>query len=238
MITGFFNINKPSGLTSAAVVGRVKRIIRQKDLGHMGTLDPMASGVLIVAAGRGATKQFDILHKRKKEYVAGFKFGTDTDTLDTTGKVISSGGAVPDEADLRAALPKLTGKLMQMPPAFSAKSVNGEKAYKIARRGETVILSPKEVEVFSFSLLSRESADTFVFKVICGGGTYIRSLARDLGALLGTTAVMSSLVRTESAGLNVKGAVTLEELSEGFEKYIIPVGEMLDMQGAADGNKA
>ena len=156
MITGFFNVNKPSGLGSTKVVSMVKHILSQRDLGHMGTLDPMASGVLIVAAGRQATKMFDELHKRKKEYIAGFKFGMDTDTLDTTGKIVSEGGAVPKIEDIKAQLDKLIGKISQVPPAYSAKNVNGVKAYKLARQGENFVLKPKEVEVFSFDFLRSE----------------------------------------------------------------------------------
>ena len=220
MITGFFNINKPAGLTSAKVVSRVKRIINQRDLGHMGTLDPMATGVLIVAAGRQATKMFDELHKRPKEYIAEFKFGIDTDTLDITGTVLSEGGRIPDDGEILKALPSLTGKISQIPPAYSAKSVNGVKAYKLARRGETFDLKPKTIEVFSFNLLSCNTYNTFRFKIVCGGGTYIRSLARDLGALLGTKCVMSGLVRTMNAGFRIENAVTLEELEKDYLKYL------------------
>lgn len=221
MIIGFFNINKPAGLTSAAVVGRVKRIIKQKDLGHMGTLDPMATGVLIVAAGRPATRMFDVLHKKSKEYVAEFKFGIDTDTLDTTGKILFSDGPVPEEESVKNALPGFIGKLMQTPPAYSAKNVNGVKAYTLARRGEEVTLPPKEVEVHEFELISKTVPDTYKFRIKCGGGTYIRSLARDLGAALNTKCVMSSLIRTESAGFLLENAVTLEELEKGWEKQVI-----------------
>ena len=216
MITGFFNINKPAGLTSAAVVSRVKRIVGQRDLGHMGTLDPMATGVLIVAAGRKATKMFDVLHKKPKEYIAEFKFGVDTDTLDTTGAVTSSGGKIPDQNAIAAALPSQTGKIRQVPPAYSAKSVNGVKAYKLARRGEEIVLKPKEVEIYSFELLRQMGADTFEFKIGCGGGTYIRSMARDLGAALQTKCVMSALQRTKSCGFNIEDAVTLEELGRDY----------------------
>jgi len=193
----------------------------------MGTLDPMATGVLIVAAGRAATKMFDILHKRPKEYIAGFQFGVDTDTLDTTGKSISEGGLVPEADDIIKALPLQIGKIMQTPPAYSAKSVGGVKAYKLARRGEMPELKPKEVEIFAFEYLGQTDADTFKFRIECGGGTYIRSIARDLGAALGTKCIMSSLIRTKSAGFTVENAVSLEELAEDFNKYLVEANKII-----------
>ena len=225
-MVGFFNINKPAGLTSAAAVSRVKRIVNQRDLGHMGTLDPMATGVLIVAAGRAATKMFDALHKKPKEYVAEFKFGIDTDTLDTTGTVLSAGGLVPDKEAIIKALPSQIGKIQQVPPAYSAKSVNGVKAYKLARQGKDFELKPKEVDIFAFELLEQTSADTFKFRIECGGGTYIRSIARDLGAALGTKCVMSALVRTKSAGFRIEDAVTPEELQTDYMKYLYDYREI------------
>ena len=227
MITGFFNVNKPAGMTSATVVSKVKRIVNQRDLGHMGTLDPMATGVLIVAAGRYATKMFDLLHKRPKEYIAEFKFGIDTDTLDTTGSVISDGGSIPGINAVKNALHLQTGKIMQVPPAYSAKNIGGVKAYKLARRGAEFELKPKEVEVFSFELLEQTGIDAFKFKIVCGGGTYIRSMARDLGAALGTKCVMSALTRTKSGCFDIANAVTLEELSKDYTKHLMSIGDVI-----------
>ena len=226
MIAGFFNIDKPAGLTSAAVVSRVKRIVNQRDLGHMGTLDPMATGVLIVAAGRAATKMFDTLHRKPKEYIAEFKFGVDTDTLDTTGTVISAGGRIPEKDEIIKALPPLTGKIAQVPPAYSAKSVNGVKAYKLARQGKDFELKPKEVEIFCLELLGQTAPDTYKFRIECGGGTYIRSIARDLGAALGTKCVMCGLIRTKSAGFPLENAVTLDELQKDYMKYLYDYREI------------
>jgi len=262
IVVGFFNINKPAGMTSAGVVSRVKRIIRERGVGHMGTLDPMATGVLPVAVGRAATKLFDKLQEKRKEYVAQFKFGVDTDTLDTTGAVLSECGRVPTAEEIKNVLPEFIGKISQVPPAYSAKSINGVRAYTLARRGEEVILKPKEIIVYDIQLnpslraceaiqkterefeqncvvcvcndaenISIQATapvdDTFTFRITCGSGTYIRALARDIAARLNTVAAMSALVCTKSGMFTIEDAVTLEQLAESPEKWLIGVDKVL-----------
>ncbi|GHV00194.1 hypothetical protein FACS1894211_07000 [Clostridia bacterium] len=223
MIIGFFNVYKEKGMTSAAAVGKLKRILRQKGLGHMGTLDPMAEGVLPIAAGRPATKMFDLLRAKKKEYAAEFTFGILTDTLDTTGKITAEGGHVPSEAEIRAVLPRFLGRISQLPPDYSAKSVGGVRAYDLARRGAETNLKPVEIKIYEYELTGNKGGGVFGFRILCGGGTYIRALARDLGTALGTHCVMSALTRTKSGCFTVEDARTLKEIEENPEAAVVGV---------------
>ena len=226
MQSGFININKPAGLSSAAVVSKVKRAAKIS-CGHMGTLDPMAGGVLPVALGNAA-RLFSYLIDKEKVYRAEFRFGLSTDTLDSTGALLCEGGRVPSEAEIRAALPALTGNIEQMPPAYSAKSVNGVRAYKLARQGVSVELKPKTVRVLSFELVQRTGEDRFEFLIRCGGGTYIRSLARDLAESLGTCAVMSALVREKSGYFTLENSIGLDEL-ENWSAHLTPPDAVFDL---------
>lgn len=225
-LTGFVDLYKPVDMTSSDAVcivrGVLSRMIggRQKT-GHLGTLDPAACGVLPIALGK-ATKLFDILAFKQKEYVARFTFGRTTDTLDSAGSVTQRGGRVPAREEVERAARELTGRIMQVPPAYSAKSVDGRRAYSYARSGSAVELPAKEVFVKEIRLLSAEG-DTFEFSVVCGGGTYIRSLARDMAARLGTVAYMSALTRTRSGVFTAADAVSLEEFRKDPLKYVLPV---------------
>lgn len=224
-MTGFINIKKETGVSSAFVVNKVKRLAGMP-AGHMGTLDPLASGVLPVALGN-ACRLFDYFSDKKKTYLARFRFGVTTDTLDSEGEKFFQ-GEVPTEKDILSALPALTGKIMQVPPAYSAKSVNGVRSYQLARAGKEVELKAKEVEIFSFRLLSKTAPDEFSFEIICSSGTYIRALARDLAAKLNTHAYMSALERTASGIFTIENAVTLGELTkENIQSYLIPTEEVL-----------
>lgn len=233
---GFVNVDKPSGMTSSAVVNRVKWLTGLP-CGHMGTLDPLASGVLPVGVGN-ATRLFEYFLNKQKEYVAEFTFGVTSDTLDSTGELIP-GGAVPAAEEIASVLPRFVGKLSQIPPRYSAKNINGRRGYDLARAGVDFELPPKEVTVYSFELLgAAEKADTFRFKIRCGGGTYIRSLARDVAEALGTKAVMSALRRTQSGCFEIGNAIAFEALNEDtiarailptervlpFETLVLPVG--------------
>lgn len=224
---GFVNVDKPSGMTSSVVVNRVKWLTGLP-CGHMGTLDPLASGVLPVGVGN-ATRLFDWFLDKEKEYVAEFVFGVTSDTLDTTGELMSCGG-VPSEGAVAAALPRFVGEIDQVPPRYSAKNVNGRRGYDLARAGVSFELPPKRVKVYAFDLLGRseEREDAFRFRIRCGGGTYIRSLARDLGAALGTGGVMSALRRTQSGCFLIGDAVPFALLNEeNIEKYILPTENTL-----------
>lgn len=224
-MTGFINVNKETGVSSAFVVNRVKRLFKTP-AGHMGTLDPLASGVLPVAVGN-ACRLFDYFAGKKKTYLARFRFGVTTETLDNEGEKIFK-GEVPCANDIENALPALTGKIAQIPPAYSAKSVNGVRSYVLAREGREVELAPKEVEIFSFRLLEQTAPDEFAFEIVCGSGTYIRALARDLAAELKTYAYMSNLERTASGIFTIESAVALDRITaENASEFLIPTEEVL-----------
>lgn len=224
-VTGFVNLSKPAGMTSSDAVCIVRGVLsrtiggRQKT-GHLGTLDPLATGVLPIALGK-ATALFDFLAFKTKRYVAEFTFGTATDTLDRGGKTVRDGGRIPSAEEIAAVLARFTGEFMQTPPAYSAKSVNGRRAYSYARSGEAVELAPKTVRVDSFELIGGGEG-VYEFAIECGGGTYIRSLARDVAEALGTCAYMSALTRTQSGPFTAENAVTPDEFRLAPEKHIIP----------------
>ncbi|MDQ8160845.1 MAG: tRNA pseudouridine(55) synthase TruB [Gemmatimonadota bacterium] len=221
MITsGLLYVDKPVGITSHDVVSIVRRAARTKRVGHAGTLDPFATGLLVLAVN-AATRLLPYVVGEPKVYEAVIRFGWETDTDDSTGQpgrtapsptaaVLADAAAPP----LRDAIAALTGTLAQQPPAFSAKHVNGERAYALARRGETVDLPPVTVHVFGWEWLS-STADTLVVRIQCGGGTYIRALARDLGRALGSAAHCDSLRRVASGPATVIHAESLEKLEPG-----------------------
>jgi len=225
-MTGFICVNKEEGASSAKEVARIKKLCGFP-CGHMGTLDPLASGVLPVAIGNAA-RLFDYFLKKEKTYIATFKFGTSYDTLDITGNTQKSGGRIPDEAEIISVLPKLEGDVMQVPPNYSAKCVKGKRGYELARQGIEFSLPPKKVYIKSIKLLSKVSDDSFSFEIECGGGTYIRSIARDMATLLDTYACMSALVRTKSGAFTIENSVKSVELNEeNIWDYIIPCENVL-----------
>ena len=228
---GFFNVDKPSGLVSSTVVNKLKWL-SGAPCGHMGTLDPLASGVLPVGVGNAA-RLFDYFLEKEKEYIAEFTFGVDSDTLDSTGKLVY-GGHVPTEREISAVLPTFFGDIMQVPPKYSAKNVNGKRGYELARAGVEFELAPKKVHIYGMELLgeSEDKENTYRIKINCGGGTYIRSLARDIAEALGTKAVMSSLLRTKSGVFTLDKAIPFSLLEsdpcmEELEKWLIPTESVL-----------
>lgn len=225
-MTGFVIIDKKTGVSSAREVNIIKKLT-QTPCGHMGTLDPMASGVLPVAIGNAA-RLFDYFLDKRKIYEAQFIFGFDSDTLDTTGIILKSGGYVPSEDEIERVLPEFCGEIMQVPPKYSAKNVEGKRGYQLARAGIDFELPPKKVNIYSVKLKGRVSEDSFSFIIECGGGTYIRSVARDLGERLGTCAIMSSLKRIQSGVFTLENAVQSEKLTaENIEKHIIKTESVL-----------
>ncbi|MCX4287166.1 MAG: tRNA pseudouridine(55) synthase TruB, partial [Clostridia bacterium] len=174
-MNGFINIIKPVGATASDIVVCLKNILHERKVGHLGTLDPGASGVLPVAVGQ-ATKLFSFLTDKIKYYRAFFTFGKTTDTLDSYGIVTERNDVCVDTDIIRGVLSGFVGEFEQMPPSYSAKSVDGVRAYKLARNGVDVSLSPKKITVYEIELISKSSDDTYVFDIKCGGGTYIRSL--------------------------------------------------------------
>ena len=226
-MNGFINCCKPTGMTSSDVVSKIKRLFKGVKTGHMGTLDPGAAGVLPIALGK-ATRLFDFLTDKKKLYRGRFTFGVTTDTLDSYGKVLEREGRIPTQEEIKKVLYELTGRISQIPPAYSALSIGGVRAYDLARKNVEIELPTREVDVFSFELLRQTAEDTFEFDILCGGGTYIRSLARDLALKCGTVGYMSSLIRLSSGVFDIKESFTLEEIEENPEKAVLPVETVLD----------
>ena len=228
---GFINVDKPSGIVSSTVVNKIKWL-SGVPCGHMGTLDPLASGVLPVGVGN-ATRLFDYFLEKEKEYVAEFTFGVDSDTLDSTGNLIQ-GGHVPNESEISAVLPQFFGDIMQVPPKYSAKNVNGRRGYDLARAGIDFELQPKKIHIYGMECLGKVEGkdDTFRVKIRCGGGTYIRSIGRDVAEVLGTKAVMSALRRTQSGIFTLQNAIPFSVLEqdpplEELQKYLIPTEDVL-----------
>lgn len=224
-MTGFVNVYKPEGMGSTKVVGRVKYLLKTP-CGHMGTLDPLACGVLPVGIGNAA-RLFDYFLQKEKRYSARFVFGATTDTLDREGEIVR-GGRVPSTDEIAAALPAFIGEIMQTPPRYSAVSVNGRRGYDLARSGRDFELSAKKVKIASFTLREQTAPDEFAFDIVCGGGTYIRSLARDLAEALGTKGYMSYLCRTASGVFTCETSVPFDSLTaENIRDYIIPTDSVL-----------
>jgi len=210
--------------------GALKKMGIKEKVGHLGTLDPNATGVLPVSIGK-ATRLFDFFLKKDKEYVAEFTFGKTTDTLDACGNITFINDTISTFEDFSIAINTLKGKYMQVPPSYSAKSVNGRKAYDLAREGKEVTLEPKEVEIFNVSDLKEISANTFSSKICCSSGTYIRAIARDLANLMGTVGYMSALCRTRAGTFNLTEAVELNTLLAGdVTKFVKPVIQYLPLE--------
>ena len=217
--SGIILINKPKGISSNKVVNIVKHTLHAKKCGHLGTLDLEGEGLLPVTVN-SATKLFDFFLKKDKTYVTNFVFGYETDTLDTAGKIVKQGEVNFTEQELETAVKSMIGKYMQMPPQYSAKKVGGKVAYKEARSGKKISLTPKEVEITDFKILGKVEENVYRFEITCSSGTYIRSIARDLAYHLGTYGSMQCILRTRCGGFYLKDAVTLEELKDGKFKLI------------------
>lgn len=218
---GFLNIYKPSGITSFAVVNKIKKLLNIKKVGHMGTLDPMACGVLPIAIGK-ATRLFDYSLQKDKTYRVIFEFGYSTNTLDSDGEVIVRDNKLPSIVDISNVLPKMIGKCNQVPPNFSAKKVNGVRAYDLAREGVEFELKPKEIEIYNMDLIKQIDESKFEFIISCSSGTYIRSIGRDLAYLLNMNACMVFLERVESGIFCLDNSVKLEDINESnFDKFLI-----------------
>ncbi len=224
-MTGFINILKEEGVSSTYAVNRLKRLSGEA-CGHMGTLDPLASGVLPVGIGNAA-RLFEYFLGKRKVYLARFRFGVTSASLDRESELVF-GGVVPPREEIERVLPRFEGEIDQIPPAFSAKVVNGMRSYKYARQGKEVALAPKRVKIERFRLLEQTSPDEFLFEIVCGGGTYIRALARDLAAELGTQGMMSGLRRTASGVFTEETGVALGALThENLQNYLIPTDSVL-----------
>lgn len=216
-MNGVVLIYKEKGFTSFDVVAVVRKLTGQKKVGHTGTLDPNATGVLPVLLGT-ATKAQDIIPSHNKRYRADFRFGIATDTLDIWGEVTEEKPAHVTEAKIKKALGSFRGEIEQLPPMYSAVSVDGKRLYQYAREGKTVERRPRRVTVYELELLSfDESAQSGTLDIYCGGGTYIRTLIDDIARTLGTVGVMTDLVRYEACGYRLEDCMTLDQLRQKTE---------------------
>lgn len=226
---GVINLYKEGGMTSSDAVVKVKKILKTRAVGHMGTLDPQGEGVLILGVGK-ATRLFNYYLAKDKVYEAEFTFGEERDTLDGEGTVTASGGRIPSREEIEGVLPRFTGEIMQVPPLYSAKKINGRKAYEIARSGEVATLQPCKVTVYEFSLL--ETCENRIkVRIHCSAGTYIRSLCRDLAYSLNTYAIMTAIKRTRCGNFCVEDSIKLDELTED---KVLPLKDALSELKIAD----
>lgn len=211
---GVLVVDKPAGMTSHDVVARVRRIFNTKKVGHAGTLDPDATGVLVLGLGT-ATRLLSFAQAGPKRYLATASFGTTTTTQDASGEVVETRAVDIDAVGVRTAASKFVGDIEQIPPMVSAVKVGGERLYKKARRGEEVAREPRPVTIFSLDVLNFEpEPPEATFDVVCSPGTYIRTLVHDIGEALGCGAHLKTLRRTESSGFSETDAVALDEVSE------------------------
>jgi len=210
--SGVLLVDKPAGLTSHDVVSIVRRAVRARRVGHAGTLDPFATGLLVALVGRG-TRLIPFIDGEPKVYDATIRFGSETETDDSTGDTTRTAVA-PSDAAVADAIPRLTGEISQVPPSYSAKQVEGTRAYAAARRGSPLELAAVPVSVHSWHLLGRVGDDVSV-RIICGGGTYIRALARDLGRLTGSAAHLATLRRVRAGVFSIDDAVSVDAIRSG-----------------------
>lgn len=232
-MNGIICINKPSDWTSFDVVAKSRGICKTKKVGHAGTLDPMATGVLPLFFGN-ATKVCDIMPNDDKGYVAEFRFGVTTDTLDITGTVQTQQESHVTRQQLEAKIPQFVGEIEQVPPMYSAVRVNGRRLYDIARTGAEVERKARKITVHKFQLLDfDETTQTATAEIICSKGTYIRSLCSDLGGVLGVGAVLVNLQRHIAGNFTLKDCLTLEQLQQSAEQgklqeHLLPVEKVFD----------
>jgi tRNA pseudouridine55 synthase len=215
-VHGWVVLDKPQGMTSTQAVGAVRRLFDAQKAGHAGTLDPLATGILPIALGE-ATKTVPFAVDGQKTYRFSVRWGVETDTDDAEGTVTRESAERPTRAAIESLLPQFVGEIMQVPPAFSALKIDGERAYDLARSGEAVELAPRPVLIDRLDLVDMPSADVAVFAAECGKGTYVRALARDLGMLLGCYGHVIALRRTQVGPFGEDAAVPLEELRQAAE---------------------
>lgn len=227
MADGILIIDKPQGWTSMDVCAKLRGIFSEKRVGHAGTLDPMATGVLPVFLGR-ATRAVEFAERGRKEYLATLRLGQVTDTQDVTGTILEQHPVSVGRETLEQILPWFTGEIQQIPPMYSALKVNGKKLYQLARQGKTVERKPRAITIYALSITEQLSETDYALQVQCSKGTYIRTLCHDIGAALGCGGTMAALRRTEAAGFALSQAVTLEQVQAAAdtgepEKMLFPV---------------
>ncbi len=224
MANGIIVIDKPEGWTSMDVCAKLRGILHEKRIGHGGTLDPMATGVLPVFVGR-ATRAVEFAAERDKEYLAGLKLGVVTNTQDTTGEILETHPVTVDREAVEAALDRFRGDIAQIPPMYSAIKRDGKKLYELARAGKEVERAPRPVTIHALDIVSQDGPDTYTLRVRCSKGTYVRTLCHDIGQALGCGGCMSALRRTWAAGFGLDRAVTLEAVRQAEDPaaLLLPV---------------
>lgn len=228
-LNGIILVDKPCDWTSHDVVGKLRGILHERRIGHSGTLDPMATGLLVVFVGR-ATRAVEFAEADSKEYIAGLRLGISTDTQDITGNTLKSSNSLPSKAELEQALSAFKGEICQIPPMYSAIKVGGRKLYELARRGESVERKPRRVTIDKLDIIGENESD-YVLDVVCSKGTYIRTLCNDIGDTLGCGGCMSSLRRVKAGAFSIEKAHTIDEIQAaadngGLDEIIIPVDRL------------
>ena len=225
MANGIIIIDKPAGWTSMDVCAKLRGILKTKKIGHAGTLDPMATGVLPVFVGQ-ATRAVSFAEGGEKEYVAGLRLGRTTNTQDTEGEILTQSPVTVGREELEAVLPRFTGEISQIPPMFSAIKINGQKLYDLARQGKEVERKARAVTIFALAVVEQVSETDYILRIRCSKGTYVRTLCHDIGQALGCGGCMFSLRRTMAAGFTLDESVTLERMQEGGEALLRPTDSL------------
>lgn len=225
-MNGIILVDKPQDWTSHDVVAKLRGVLHERRIGHSGTLDPLATGLLVVFVGR-ATRAVEFAEADSKEYLAGLRLGVSTDTQDITGNIVAESAALPDEAALREALGRFIGDVEQIPPMYSAIKIGGKKLYELARRGESVERAPRKITVSAIDIAGRDG-DDYILNISCSKGTYVRTLCSDIGEALGCGACMSSLRRTRAGVFSVDDAHSLADIEAAVREgrlsdIILPV---------------
>ena len=234
---GFINVNKPQGISSAGVVGRIKHNFKLDKIGHMGTLDPLACGVLPIAVGK-ATRLFDYFLNKQKTYIVEAEFGYETPSLDLGTEVEKNTTIIPSYKEICDTTSKFLGVIKQLPPIYSAKNINGEKAYNLARKGQNVQLKPVDVEIFKFKCLEDLGENKFKFLIECSSGTYVRSLIRDLAYNLNSLATVTFLQRAKTGAFDINNSVNLDDLlKSNINDYIVPIEKVFSNYQIIDVNE-
>lgn len=235
--SGILVMNKPQDFTSFDVIGKLRGILHMRKLGHTGTLDPMATGVLPVLIGTAA-RAADILPDDNKRYTAAFQFGTVTDTQDCTGTVLAQSDKAVSEAEILAVLPQFTGDIMQMPPMYSAVQVNGKRLYELARAGKEIERAERPVHIESITLTGYDEKKRIgSMDIRCGKGTYVRTILHDIGQALGAGCMMTALTRTEACGFSLSQAHSFETVQQAadagtVESLVIPTDRLFQQYPA------
>ena len=225
MANGIIIIDKPADWTSMDVCAKLRGILKTRKVGHAGTLDPMATGVLPVFVGQ-ATRAVSFAESGEKEYVATLRLGLVTDTQDTSGHTLAESPVTVTADDVAAALPAFTGDITQIPPMYSAIKINGQKLYELARQGKEVARPPRPVTIYELEVLGQDESGDWLLRILCSKGTYVRTLCHDIGQALGCGGCMAALRRTMAAGFTLSDAVTLEQVQAEGEALLRPVDSL------------